>query len=84
MVAVGLTLIDAPVPAAVPPTQLPVYHVHTAPVPSDPPTTLREVLLPKQIGLTLAEALDGAVEKVFTVTVTEAQAVLKLHGAPFS
>lgn len=37
VVAIGATLILAPVPANVPP-QLPVYHLYDAPVPNEPPT----------------------------------------------
>ena len=68
---------EAPVPTNVPP-QLPEYHVQTAPVPSEPPATVK-VVDPLQIGLGLAEALPGAVELVFTVTVTDTQAVV-LHA----
>lgn len=68
---------EAPVPTSVPP-QLPEYQVHAAPEPSEPPDTESVVGLPEQTGLTLADAPVGAVEKVFTVTVTEAQLVV-LH-----
>ena len=67
----------APVPTNVPP-QLPEYQVQTAPEPKDPPDTDRVVAFPEQTGLTLADALVGAVEKVFNVTVTVAQLVV-LH-----
>ena len=61
-------------PTKVPP-QLPVYHCHEAPVPKLPPVTER-VVAPPQVGFTDAVAPIGAVELVFTVTVTLAQAVL--------
>ncbi len=64
----GDTAIELPVPTNVPP-QLPEYHVHTAPVPNEPPVT-DNVVAPPQIGFGLAEALVGSVDAVLTVTVT--------------
>ena len=75
MVTTGETIIEEPVPAAVPP-QLTVYHCHEAPVPSNPPTTDNVVELPGQIGFTDGLIFVGAVESVLvTFTVTETQAV---------
>lgn len=75
VVVAGLTARELPLPTAVPP-QEPLYHWKLAPVPSEPPVKDRVVPLPEQmvVGLALADA--GAVESVFTVTVTEAQAVV--------
>lgn len=75
MVEVGLTVIDVPLPAAVPP-QLAVYHCQLAPVPSDPPTTESVVLLPEQMVVDVAEIEAAGVERSLTVMVTEAQVVV--------
>jgi hypothetical protein len=75
VVAAGLTEIVAPVPAEVPP-QLPEYQCQLAPVPNEPPDTLRSVLVPAQKLFALDVALAGSVDAVFTVTVTDAQAVV--------
>ncbi len=75
VVTAGDTLSVVPVPASVPPHD-PVYHVHAAAVPSDPPETDNVVLFPGQITGALAEADAGAVELELTVTVTLAQAVV--------
>ena len=71
----GDTTTEAPVPTKVPP-QLPEYQFQEAPVPSEPPVTLSVVGLEEQIGLRLALAPVGAVDGVFTLTVTLAQAVV--------
>ena len=63
-----------PVPADVPP-QEPVNHSATAPVPALPPTSVRVVLLPRQMVET-PEILVGAIERVLTVINCEAQAVV--------
>ena len=63
-----------PVPAGVPPQEA-VYHLAVAPVPALPPTSVRVVLSPLQTVKT-PEILRGAVESVFTVTLTEAQDVV--------
>ena len=63
-----------PVPAGVPPHEL-VNHSAIAPVPVLPPTTVRVVLLPKQIVET-PEILVGAAESVLNVINCEAQAVV--------
>ena len=65
MVEVGLTTIDVPVPAAVPP-QLPVYQAQVVP---EPPTAVNVLLAPEQIvdGAALADV--GAVGSGVTVTV---------------
>ena len=60
------------------PLQIPVYQFQTAPVPSEPPTTERVVDEPAQTGLTVAFIEVGAVEFVFTFTVSDAQIVV-LH-----
>ena len=58
---------DAPVSTDTPP-QLPEYHFQEAPVPSEPPDKLNVVVLPEQIVSGVAEALDGTVDNVFTIT----------------
>ena len=63
-----------PVPAGLPPHE-PVNHSATAPVPAKPPDTIKVVLLPKQI-LVAPAILVGAIDRVFTVTNCEAQAVV--------
>ena len=82
MVAAGLTLRLFPVPAAVPPHE-PLYHLSVPPVPALPPLT-DNVVAPPQVGLTEADAEVGALAREFTVTVTEAHAVVSLHGAAVS
>ena len=64
----------SPVPIAVPPHE-PVNHSVIAPVPFDPPATVKVVLLPLQI-VVVPVAPVGAVDNVFTVTVTSAQSVV--------
>ena len=63
----------SPVPMAVPPHK-PVNHCVTAPVPLEPPATVKVVLVPLQI-VVLPVAPVGAVDSVFTVTVTVAHEV---------
>ena len=63
-----------PVPASVPPHEA-EYHLAVAPVPALPPTSVKVVLQPLQMVET-PEILRGAVESVFTVTLTEAQVVV--------
>ena len=65
-----------PVPAGVPPHDA-EYHLAVAPVPALPPTSVKVVLPPLQM-VEVPEILRGAVEGVFTVTLTEAQVVV-LH-----
>ena len=72
----GVTFIASPVPAGVPPHE-PVNHWVTAPVPFDPPSTVNVVLLPAQMVVVPVTPV-GAVDDVFTVTVTVAQSVV-LH-----
>ena len=72
----GETFIASPVPADTP-SHEPVNHCVTAPVPFDPPFTVNVVLLPLQI-VVVPVAPVGAVDNVFTVTVTVAQVVV-LH-----
>ena len=64
----------SPVKSGVPPHD-PVNHSVTAPVPFDPPSTVKVVLPPLQI-VVIPVAPVGAVDKVFTNTVTVAQAVV--------
>jgi hypothetical protein len=67
----------SPVPADVPPHD-PVNHSVVAPVPFDPPLTVSVVLFPLQT-VVVPVAPVGAVDDVFTVTVTVAQSVV-LHA----
>ena len=60
------------------PPQEPVYSCQTAPVPSEPPLTVRVDEFPEHIDVGLAEIDVGAVEAELTVTVTETQLVV-LH-----
>ena len=73
---VGETVILLPIPASVPPHEA-EYHLAVAPVPALPPTSVKVVLPPLQM-VEVPEILRGAVEGVFTVTLTEAQVVV-LH-----
>ena len=63
-----------PVPADVPPHD-PVNHSAVAPVPALPPETVSVVLPPLQI-VVVPVAPVGAVDNVFTVTVTVPQVVV--------
>jgi len=74
VVEVGLTVMEGPVPTCVPP-QVPLYHTRVDPVPLVPPDALNVVDPPAQIVEGLALTFVGAVEFVFTVTVTLAQLV---------
>ena len=73
---VGETVMLFPVPADVPPHE-PVNHSAVAPVPALPPATVSVVLPPLQI-VVVPVAPVGAVDKVFTVTVTVPHVVV-LH-----
>jgi hypothetical protein len=55
---------------AVPPHD-PAYQYQLAPVPSDPPESVRVTVVPLQMLLLLALMEEGAVDSVFTVTVTD-------------
>ena len=70
----GETVMLLPVPTDVPPHEL-VDHSATAPVPALPPTSVRVVLLPRQMVET-PEILVGATENILTVINCEAQAVV--------
>ena len=70
---VGATIMLLPVPAGVP-SQEPVNHSAIAPVPVNPPNTVKVVLLPKQI-LVVPVILVGATESVLTLINCEAQVV---------
>ena len=63
-----------PVPAEVPPHET-VNHSAVAPVPALPPETVNVVLPPLQI-VVVPVAPVGAVDNVFTVTVTVPQVVV--------
>ena len=76
---VGFTVRLLPVPTSVPPHD-PLYQLAVAPVPADPPVNDRVVAPPEQTVAAVAAADVGAVEAVLTVTVTDAQVVLPLHG----
>ena len=71
---VGETVIEFPVPTAVPPHE-PVNHCTVAPVPAVPPLTVNVVLLPLQI-VVVPVIPVGATDKVFTVINCEAQVVV--------
>ena len=75
MVEEGETTKELPLPSGAPP-QLTENHSHVAPVPKEPPVTVKVVVLPLHIGSGTAEALTGAVDTLFTVTVTRTQAVV--------
>jgi hypothetical protein len=61
VVALTGTVILAPVPTNVPP-QLPVYHLHVAPVPNAPPCTVKVVVVGPQLVVTLLVAPVGATD----------------------
>ena len=69
----------APVPTDVPP-QLPVYHLHVAPDPSDPPVTLKVMAVGPQSEVEDAVAPVGATES--ELTVMEVVAVTTPHPPP--
>lgn len=60
------------------PPHEPVNHCVEAPVPFEPPATVNVVLFPLQM-VVVPVAPVGAVDNVFTVTVTVAQSVV-LHA----
>jgi len=64
-----------PVPTKLPEVQLPEYHRHEAPLPRVPPETVKVLGLPDATDGGLAEADDGTVDDVFTVTILLAVAV---------
>jgi hypothetical protein len=74
VVAVGDTVMLAPVPADVPPHD-DVYHLQLAPVPKLPPFTESVVFLPRQIVLVPVIEIAGA-EVSCNVTEIERQMVL--------
>lgn len=69
-----------PVPASVLPHD-PVYHCVTAPVPAEPPETVKVVDAPAQI-VVVPDAPVGAVDSEFTVTVTLVHVVV-LHAPEY-
>ena len=76
MLLVGDTVIEFPVPTAVPPHE-PENHSAVAPVPAVPPLTVRVVEPPLHI-VVVPVIPVGAILKVFTVTVALAHVVV-LH-----
>ena len=64
-----------PEPTYVPP-QLPEYHSQIAPVPKDPPVTVRVVDSPGHTALGVADAPVGALDSVLILTITSAQDVV--------
>ena len=75
VVDAGETDREAPLPTGVPPHDL-LYHCHDAPVPREPPVTVKVVASPVQIAEGEAEAEVGSVDKLFTVTVVFTQTVV--------
>lgn len=73
MLDVGETVTEEPLPTAVPP-QDDEYHCQLAPVPKEPPITLKVVEPPLQI-VVLPEIAIGALDKELTFIVTCAQVV---------
>ena len=65
----GATVMLVPVPRKVPP-QLVRYHFHCAPVPSEPPLTVRVTAVLAETLVDEAVALVGAVLGVLMVTVS--------------
>ena len=74
MVEPGVTVIDVPFPAVVPPHET-VYHRHVAPVPDVPPVKVNVDEAPGQTAAGDAFADDAALEIVFNVTVVLTQEV---------
>ena len=71
-------MIDAPIPIGLL-LHEPLNQIHCAPVPKEPPNTDKTVESPLHIVLT--PLIDvGAVDKVSTTIVNEAQAVLPPHA----
>ena len=68
MVAVGLTVIVAPVPSDVPEVHDPEYQFQLPPVPKLPPLIDNTDVLPKQIEEGLDEALVAEVDSVLSST----------------
>lgn len=71
----GLTVMEVPLPSGVPP-QVPLYHCQVAPVPNEPPVTVKVELLTGQMVVAVAEINAGAVETGLTVMVTDTQVVV--------
>jgi hypothetical protein len=70
VVAVGLTIIEEPLPKLVPLQLLPVYHLHAAPVCKLPPTTLSVTAAPLATVAGDAVALSGFVDVVVIANAT--------------
>ena len=75
MVDDGETVIDEPLPTAVPP-QLPLYHCQLAAVPRLPPLTVSVTVPPEQIVVVLEVIEVGAEELVLELMVTDTQDVV--------
>ena len=71
VVAVGVTVIDEPVPTNVPP-QLPVYHFQAAPLPKLPPATVKVTAVGPHTVVADAVAPVGAVDNELMVMVAVA------------
>ena len=74
MVEPGVTMIEVPFPAFVPPHET-VYHCHVAPVPDVPPVKDNVDDAPGQTEVGDAFTDDAAVDVVFNVTVVLTQVV---------
>ena len=75
MVIDGVTVIDVPFPAEVPPHET-VYHCQVAPVPKLPPDKVNVEGTPEQTATGFAVAEDAATDGVLRVTVTLAHVVV--------
>jgi hypothetical protein len=78
VVVAGVTVTEVTPDARGVPPHVPEYHSHVAPVPREPPTSVRSTEVPLQIVVCVAVIEVGATEPVFTVIVTCAHAVV-LH-----
>ena len=73
------TIIDEPDPTGVPP-QLPLYHFHDAPLPSEPPCFVSCDEPFEQMELGLADAPLGAVDNVLAHPLSELLYPLQLQA----
>ena len=71
----GSTVVDGPLPALVK-NVASLYHSQVAFVPSVPPTTVRVLTTPAQVGSLLTVMLVGSTDAVLTVTSTLIPAVV--------
>ena len=77
VVLAGDTVIKAPVPIKVPP-QVPEDQVHAAPVPNEPPLTVKVVDCPEQIGFNVVPIELGAVDNELIVKFTSEEQTPKV------